>query len=301
MEEIKPPPHALADHEDAQFEEDLRRAMEESKAEAARSAPATSHASGSSTPASSSIQEPSSTPAARPGGSFLSERAQMERERLARQKRLRPDLAQDTRAAADTDEDEDEEEADDTRNPKRQRVSSSSAPPRVNVVSSSTRTSAPGAGTSKVVSEADTGEGLYFDGELRQTSANKHVDPAKDKMPVFRLTDILSPVRARGPRYPRGGSHSGAATRNRVRGSLGIRYQPTVVLQLLQSRNSCHRSYTGPARCASRSTILPSDHLNCLGHETIKEVLPNWIKTTPFLRNGWGCQHMKVRTHSVAK
>ena len=31
-----------------------------------------------------------------------------------------------------------------------------------------------------------------------------------------------------------------------------------------------------------------------LGNETIKEVLPNWIKTTPFLRGGRGCQHMKV-------
>lgn len=25
----------------------------------------------------------------------------------------------------------------------------------------------------------------------------------------------------------------------------------------------------------------------------MKEVLPNWIKTTPFLRGGRGCQHMK--------
>lgn len=30
------------------------------------------------------------------------------------------------------------------------------------------------------------------------------------------------------------------------------------------------------------------------GNESIKEVLPNWIKTTPFLRNGRGCMHMKV-------
>jgi tyrosyl-DNA phosphodiesterase-1 len=31
------------------------------------------------------------------------------------------------------------------------------------------------------------------------------------------------------------------------------------------------------------------------GNESVKEVLPNWIKTTPFLRNGFGCMHMKVR------
>lgn len=30
------------------------------------------------------------------------------------------------------------------------------------------------------------------------------------------------------------------------------------------------------------------------GKESIRNVLPNWIKTTPFLRNGFGCQHMKV-------
>lgn len=32
----------------------------------------------------------------------------------------------------------------------------------------------------------------------------------------------------------------------------------------------------------------------CIGNETIKEVLPNWIKTTPFILGGRGCQHMKV-------
>ena len=30
------------------------------------------------------------------------------------------------------------------------------------------------------------------------------------------------------------------------------------------------------------------------GQTTIKNILPNWIKTTPFLRNGRGCMHMKV-------
>ena len=30
------------------------------------------------------------------------------------------------------------------------------------------------------------------------------------------------------------------------------------------------------------------------GEATIKNVLPNWIRTTPFLRAGHGCQHMKV-------
>lgn len=30
------------------------------------------------------------------------------------------------------------------------------------------------------------------------------------------------------------------------------------------------------------------------GEASVKIVLPNWIRTTPFLRAGYGCQHMKV-------
>src|SRR5262245_47478451 len=31
------------------------------------------------------------------------------------------------------------------------------------------------------------------------------------------------------------------------------------------------------------------------GEASVKNVLPNWIKTTPFLPGGRGCMHMKVR------
>jgi hypothetical protein len=30
------------------------------------------------------------------------------------------------------------------------------------------------------------------------------------------------------------------------------------------------------------------------GEASVKIVLPNWIRATPFLRAGYGCQHMKV-------
>jgi hypothetical protein len=30
------------------------------------------------------------------------------------------------------------------------------------------------------------------------------------------------------------------------------------------------------------------------GQPTIRNILPNWVMTVPFLRNGQGCQHMKV-------
>jgi tyrosyl-DNA phosphodiesterase-1 len=30
------------------------------------------------------------------------------------------------------------------------------------------------------------------------------------------------------------------------------------------------------------------------GQPTIRNILPNWVMTVPFLRKGRGCQHMKV-------
>lgn len=165
--------------------------MEESKA-ASTSAPAsqpTTRAGSAATDAASSA------PPTRPGSAFLFDRAQLERERLARQKRLRPDIVPEADAADDDDDDEGQNSDDeDGRSAKRQRVSSTSAPSRANVVPSSTSRASSRGGMSRAASGADTGDGLFFEGELRQT-ANKHVDPAKDTRPVFRLTDILAPVR----------------------------------------------------------------------------------------------------------
>jgi tyrosyl-DNA phosphodiesterase-1 len=36
------------------------------------------------------------------------------------------------------------------------------------------------------------------------------------------------------------------------------------------------------------------------GSATIKEVLPNWIRATPFLRGGRGVMHMKVRVSKTS-
>ena len=35
-------------------------------------------------------------------------------------------------------------------------------------------------------------------------------------------------------------------------------------------------------------------HPDASGKESLHNVLPNWIKTTPFLRGGLGCMHMKA-------
>jgi len=40
---------------------------------------------------------------------------------------------------------------------------------------------------------------------------------------------------------------------------------------------------------------VPSEN----GNPTIKEVFPNWIRVTPFLRGGRGVMHMKVRARDL--
>jgi hypothetical protein len=107
-------------------------------------------------------------------------RAQMEQERVARQKRLRREAGLD-------DDDIEQPPA------KRQHVSSPSAS-RTNSYSSS-------ASTSRVVqstSTIPTIDRIFWDGEMRQT-ANMHAEPRRDGKPTFRLTDVLGKVRLSVP------------------------------------------------------------------------------------------------------
>lgn len=206
IEEINPPrknsPKYSRDGSDSeQFAADLRAAIEASKAKAAptsHSVASTAHSS-SNTPhapptATSSAKE-SAAPHARLSSTnvFLLDRAQMERERLARQKRLRPDIVASKTTHDSTSEYEDDEDDEGERGIKRQRVSHSPVPKRGAPSSSNVQVIA---GSSKAgrVEGSRSGDGLFFDGELRQT-ANKHTEPGKDTRPVFRLTDILAPVR----------------------------------------------------------------------------------------------------------
>ncbi|EKM52233.1 uncharacterized protein PHACADRAFT_148739 [Phanerochaete carnosa HHB-10118-sp] len=218
------------------------------------------HATRSGSSSIAEVAPPAPTP---PGSAFLFDRAQMERERLERLKRLRPDFAQAS-SSTHTRDDEDEEDARDTnpRSAKRQRVSPSSHAPHTNVLPSS-RTASPASGTrtpTSVGKKDDSGDGLFFDGELRQT-ANKHVDAARDTRPVFRLTDILAP-----------------------RDDIVFAIVSAYVINLPWFYSFFNRG--------TPVVIVTQDP--AAGNETLKEVLPDWIKTTPFLRNGRGCQHMKV-------
>lgn len=174
--------------EDSQFEEDMKRAMEASRAERSTRSPL---ASTSAVPEQEPEPEPQPSKSSHP---FLIDRAQLERERLARQKRLRPDIAHD-KPGDDGDEDEDAETAVPK---KRQRISTSfpstsskpSSSTRQNTVSTSTA-----AGSSRATgSGSSSRETLFWEGELRQT-ANAYVDREKDTRPVFRLSEIIGPVR----------------------------------------------------------------------------------------------------------
>lgn len=150
------PPQRQDEDEDSedQFQAELQRAIEASKA------------------ASQPPSQPEPVPvAAQPAATvFLSERAQLEKARLERQKRLRGDI--------------DEEVKEDVRPAKRQQLSSSRGT-RFNNASNS-----PIAGPSKA---ASSGEEIFWDGEVRQTG-NIYADAKKDTKPNFRLTDIIGDV-----------------------------------------------------------------------------------------------------------
>jgi tyrosyl-DNA phosphodiesterase-1 len=155
------------DDEEAQFQKDLKRAMQKSSAETSQSG---SHPA----IASASSQQPD-RPAESATNAFLSERAQLERERRERQKRLRPSSRKST---------EDEESDDEGPPAKRHQVSTSSSRLRSNVSSSS-----------KILGSTSTPtiEQTFWNGELRQT-ATQHAEPRKDGQPVFRLTEVLGKV-----------------------------------------------------------------------------------------------------------
>ncbi|OBZ74283.1 putative tyrosyl-DNA phosphodiesterase [Grifola frondosa] len=210
------------DDEEEKFQSQLQRAIEASKEDV--SSPVTSIAtSGQQTPA-----EAATIP------SFISERAQMERERIARLKRLRPDFD----VGADSRDDE---------------------PGAKSALSSTTDCNETHAQAGSKVAASGTPEALFWNGELRQT-ANMHVDPLKDTRPTFRLTEILSPKD-------------------------DIEF---AIISAYCINFPWIYSFFNP----STPVIVVAQDPN--GQETIKTVLPNWVKTTPFLRNGMGCMHMKL-------
>ena len=234
---------------DARFHADLARAIADSKANAS---PTISIISLST---DSDADQPVSPPTAAPSTSvFLTERAQLEQERLARLKRLRGDLDDSDRAVPPP--------------PKR------STPP-------GTTDDAP---PSQVTLDPE-GE-VFWDGELRQT-ANKHVEPRRngeDGKPIFRLSQIIGDVRLVSSPTPT------LLTPRIQKSQIELAIISTYALQL-----SWIYTFFDPSTPVVLVTQpAPSEN----GSSTIKQVLPNWIRVTPFLRGGRGVMHMKVRTAS---
>lgn len=151
------------DDDETKFQREIERAIEASKS--SRSTPGTESVGSSAM----QVQEPPSA--------FMSERAIMERERLARQKRLRKEAGLD---------DEDDLSA------KRQHLPSegSSSLPSSPEIPSKGKSKATHSATSTNVPTIDQ---IFWEGEVRQI-ANKHAEPREDGRPTFRLTEILGKV-----------------------------------------------------------------------------------------------------------
>ncbi|KAJ8468157.1 hypothetical protein ONZ51_g9818 [Trametes cubensis] len=148
------------DDEEARFEEDIKRAIEESKKTAQMSAAAPVH----------NVEPTSSSASA--ASAFLSQRAQDERARLERLKRRRPDIDPGVSQAVDDSDEEIQEIL--PRGAKRQHISSASrdGARRANAyISASSSNPAPTPSTSRAagqrpnVSAANEGSGLFWDGD----------------------------------------------------------------------------------------------------------------------------------------
>lgn len=179
------------DDDDGQFNRDLLTAIEASKLGISGSTSST-HLSNTSVPTTQTQGTPPQPPNLLPknddSNSFISERVQLERARLERQKRVR--------AEAGLVELDDTNDGDDAPPEKRQRGPSNSyrSNGRSNHASSSSH-SGSGPGVTNALGAGETEEKMFWQGELRQT-ANKHVDPRKDGKSTFRLSELIGSVRS---------------------------------------------------------------------------------------------------------
>ncbi|KAF8991300.1 phospholipase D nuclease [Cyathus striatus] len=222
MQEAKKPEVIVIDSDEEpvddaeeKFQEELKRAMEASKAES------------STQPSRPPAPESPRTPA-EPQAPIPTERAQMEKERMERQKKLRKQAGlnvEDKRSATAESSDSETEEPP----AKRQRVSTYSR----------ARADARGANSAKTPTQMPTIDQVFLEGEFRQT-ATQHAEPRRDGKATFRLTEVL-----------------------------GQFFDPSVPVIMVAQPDAN-------------------------GAASMKFVLPNWIRTTPPLRGGYGCQHMKL-------
>lgn len=161
------------DDEELQFQADLKRALEASKSEISREARPQSNSESSANLSRVTAGVGGSTSSN--AFTFLAERAQMEKERQERQRRL---LNQQGKVAAHREEDNNDSDLEEPR-AKRQRLTAS-----INTSGRNSRASSPS------TSDPDS---TFWNGEFRQT-ATRHADPRMDNMATFRLTEVLGQV-----------------------------------------------------------------------------------------------------------
>ncbi|TEB20188.1 phospholipase D/nuclease [Coprinellus micaceus] len=216
------------DGEDAVFQAQLQKAIEESK----------NIASSASTSTVVS-QAPSGSSSGSGVTSFLSQRAQLERERLERQRKLQGNVNTKSQKPEDVDTDDEDE-----RPAKRRHLATSSF-----------------AGTQEASSSKQTKpqDQNFWKGELRQT-ATRLAEPRADGQPTFRLTQVLG-----------------------QKSELAFAIVSSYALDLPWFYEFFDRSVP----------VILVAQPDANGYASIKNVLPHWIKTTPPLRSGFGCMHMK--------
>ena len=160
------------DDEEARFQQELKHVLEVSKAE---SLPTPTNISQTAVGSSQTNSQAPSQPVV---SSFLSERAQLEKERRERQKRLRPQASSSSIPALDNDDEE----------PPAKRHQVSYSNPSFN------RSNIPHDSSSKTAHQLPTIEQVFWNGELRQT-ATQYAEPRKDGQATIRLTDVLGKVK----------------------------------------------------------------------------------------------------------
>jgi tyrosyl-DNA phosphodiesterase 1 len=165
--------------DEEEFQRQISQALEASKLDSAK---ASTSATKESTPAS--IPDASEPAHSGPLNNFLRERAQLEKERLQRQKRLLKDTSFEV---IPTDDDDDEVAVVE---PKAKRPHRSDESNSISVASGS------GSGTkTATTSTSNSTHGPFFwDGEYRPT-ANMHSQPRKDGKLTFRISEIIGEVR----------------------------------------------------------------------------------------------------------
>ncbi|KAG6853081.1 hypothetical protein C0991_007011 [Blastosporella zonata] len=203
----------LEDEEEARFQAQLQQALATSQEQTKPSPPIDDPKT------QSTAQQPEPLPQMASTSNFLSERAQMEKERRERQKRLRPDTSFGDRNGDDDDDDERPAQPP----AKRQHISFSGVRTGNNFASSSSQRGVEAVQTAPASSTIDQ---LFWHGELRQTATQHNFAW------IYEFFDRSVPV----------------------------------------------------------ITVAQPD---ASGAASLKNVLPNWIRTTPFLRDGRGCMHMK--------